>query len=60
MGELKYRLSIAVMKVNQNMLLRLWDEITYNYDVYFVIKWSHNEHLLPHNLKFVKQKDYSV
>jgi hypothetical protein len=60
MDKLNYRLSSAVKKVNQHMLLRLWDEITYNCDVYFVIKSAHNEHLLPHDLKFVKRKVYSI
>jgi hypothetical protein len=60
MDELQYRLNSAVVKVNQNILLRLWVEITYTCDVYFVIKSAHNEHLLPHDLKFVKRKDYYV
>ena len=60
MDDLKYKLSSAVMKVNQNMLLRLWDEIAYYCDVSFVIKSTHNEHLLPQDLEFVKRKDYSV
>jgi len=45
LNELKQRITTAVARVDEDMLMSVWTELDYRIDIYRVTKGSHIEHL---------------
>lgn len=44
--ELKFRISAAIETIDKNILERVWDELDYKLDIFWVTNGFHKEHLM--------------